>query len=401
MRVWEVEDGKSIPKDLVREQDFILRVRRMQRIGNQTLVINFVLNAIEPLAKNHTAMEAVQKKLQEFANLSHGIYSDMSNGDVFISWENNTDAHTMAHRLIEGILPDQKVDPKQFLLTFSMPQDYTILRERSNLYIEVVRTSGSVGLLDNEHAVATAQGQLTAKNVDQIEHLLGEIDVRPYGRTQSIYKNTAGAWQVVGEEYFISFEDLRRERFPKLQFASSEHFFLALCGILDQRLLVMLTNNYDSIGGRPINLNLAVNSIVSSVFAQFVRRVPREHRGLIGFELHRGDLFQDFSLTLSAIEVLKREGFRVALDGITPDMLNHIDLSLFPVDAIKINVSKDRAFQLTTPDIRKGLSRISNDKIIFFRCDSDKSLNAGLELGVKTFQGWLIDDLASKKKTSP
>jgi hypothetical protein len=62
------------------------------------------------------------------------------------------------------------------------------------------------------------------------------------------------------------------------------------------------------------------------------------------------------------------------------------------VDFIKINVSKDRTDQLIDPKIRKALAQLPPNKLIFFRCDSEKALNTGLDLGVSLFQGWLIDD---------
>jgi EAL domain-containing protein (putative c-di-GMP-specific phosphodiesterase class I) len=396
MRVWEVGNNKEIPTDLVREQDFILRVRRMQRTPTPCLVLNFVLNAVSPLANNHTVFETVQKKLQEFAQAAKGAFFEMSNGDVFIVWEGVNDVISLSNRIVDAILPEHSAERAQFLLAFHMPQDYGALRERANYYVEVVRAAATVSgdIIDK---VEDAEGRLTAKSVDQIEHLLGEINLRPYGRTQNIYRKTSGAWEAIGEEYFVSFNDLRRERFPKLEIVRSDHFFMALCGLIDQRLLSMLTTSYEMIQGRRINLNLSVSSIVGSVFAHFVRRVPREQRHLIGFELHRGDLLQDFSLTLNTIEVLKREGFHVALDSITPDMVRYLDINAFNVDAIKVNVSEDRALQLLDPKIRQSFDRLPAEKLIFFRCDSERALATGNELGVKMFQGWLIDDLASKK----
>src|ERR1700744_353587 len=105
MRVWEFEDNKAIPSDLVREQDFILRVRRLQRLGTPHLVVNLVLNAIEPLARSRRALEAVQKGVQEFAKLTNAIYAEMSNGDVFLTYEKVADANMLAEKLISVMLP--------------------------------------------------------------------------------------------------------------------------------------------------------------------------------------------------------------------------------------------------------------------------------------------------------
>jgi EAL domain-containing protein (putative c-di-GMP-specific phosphodiesterase class I) len=403
MRVWEFEDNKAIPSDLVLEQDFILRVRRLHRLGTAHLVLNLVLSAIEPIAKSRRAIEAVQERLKEFAKVTNGVYAEMSNGDAFLVWEETADAQLISSRILNAVVPDAATmkDSSKFLLTYHLPKDYAALRERANHYVEVVRsaaTFGSEGPPADALKSEAARGPLTAWSLDQIGKLLGDIDLRRYGRTQPVYKRVGDSWTPVLEEYFISFGDLRRERFPHLEM-TDEHLFLALCETLDQRLLAVLTDQYETIAERQLNLNISVATIMGSVFAQFARRIPREKRGLIGFELHRGDLLQDFSLTLNALEVLRREGFRTALDSITPDLVDYINLKNFKVDYIKINVSKDRAAQLADPAIRKSLAQIPSNKMIFFRCDNEIALAAGVELGVNLFQGWLIDDAAAQKKT--
>jgi EAL domain-containing protein (putative c-di-GMP-specific phosphodiesterase class I) len=402
MRIWEFEDNKAITSDLVREQDFIMRVRRLNRAGTPYLIINLVLNAIEPLQGQRASLEAAQQRLQEFGKITGGLYAEMSNGDVFLAWEENSGTHALPARLITALLPESTTaeDTGKFLLIFHLPSDYTPLRERINHYIETAQAAATLVSSGPEQALKSAvAGPLTAWSVDQIEKLLNEIDLRRYVRTQPIYQyGVDGGWTPLIEEYFVSFEDLKRERFPKLEIAAPEHLFLELCQALDRRLLADLTQRFDSVAGRRIHLNLSVTSIMNPSFAQFCFSVPKNQRGLIGFELHRGDLLQDFSATLNAMMALHREGFKVAIDAVTPDVVNYLNLAAFEADYIKINVSKERAEQLADPAIRQGLAHIPKEKLIFFRCDSEKALAAGLELGVSLFQGWLIDDAARIKR---
>lgn len=396
MRIWEFEDKKEAPSDLVREQDFILRVRRMQRAGLPCLVLNFILTAIDRLAKNTKLMELAQKKLKAYAMVTKGTYYEMSNGDIFLVWENPGEARLMADRAIEAALEEYKADTNAFLLIYRMPENYALLRERTNVYVEDVRTRIAVNGLPDK--VEESGGRLTAKSVDQIEHLLSDMDIRHYGRTQNIYRDDRGVWTPIAEEYFISFEELRRERFPKVEVAQSEHLFFAICSLLDQKLLGAVTAEYETIAGRTVNFNLSISSIMGNLFTQFVRAVPRGQRNLIGFELHCGDLLQDFSLTLGAIDVLRHEGFRVIIDSIIPNVLTCLDLGKFAVDGYKINVSKDRTPLLTDPLVRKKIELLPPQKIIFIHCDNDRALAVGREIGVSTYQGWLIDDLAKKSK---
>ena len=396
MRIWEIDDSKPMPSDLVREQDFILRLRRLQRLGAPHLIVNLILTAAPELHKNPRARDAVGDRLKDFARITGGAASEMSNGDLFIIWEETGDAQLLAARLASVVRPDAKpgeADP-DFIKIYHLPDDYTALRERANAYVEIVRAAAS-GAATSVQALKSqaANGPLTAWSVDQIGQVLPDIDLGRYARTQPIYRYQAdGGWSPVAEEYFVGFEDLRRDLFPKVDLITPEHLFLALCEKLDQRLLEGLTLDPKPILGRPMHLNVAVNTVAGTAFAQFAKAVPHDKRHLITLELHRGDLLQDFTRTLGAIEVLKQEGFRVAFDSVTPDMAPYIDLAAFAVDLIKINVSRDRAALLREPKILQALSRIPAARLAFFRCDNEQALTAGLALGVGLFQGWLIDD---------
>lgn len=401
MRVWEFEDNRAIPSDLVREQDFILRLRRLQRLGTSHLVINLVLTALQGVIQSRKNLESLQQQLLEFSKITNGYLAEMSNGDVFIVWEETVDANLLASRLFELLSGDKKIalERDKTIIVYHIPKDYGSLRERANFYVEVVRTASQSTTTTPADALKgiSTRGPLTAWGVDQIGKLFGDIDLRSYGRTQPVYLHKdANNWQPIFEEYYISFEDLRRERFPKLDIVTPEHLFLALCEILDQRLLETIIDQPNTLSGRRLNMNLSVASVMGTLFAQFARALPAEQHKNIGFEIHRGDLFQNLSQTISAIEILKNEGFKIALDSVTPDMLSFVDFSLFDVDFIKINVSKDRAEQLLNPEISRNLARLSPEKIVFFRCDSEKSMKIGAENGIKFYQGWLIDDLVSK-----
>lgn len=406
-RVWEIDNSKSVmPLDLVREQDFILRLRRLQRQGTSHFVANLALTAIPAVVKSHAALEGVQNSLKEFVKITNGSYVEMSNGDVFLIWDASKDARALADRLVT-VLPvdvNQSRDTSSFLLTYELPRDYTKLRERSNHYVEVVHAVSNLvsetpaGILKGDNV----RGPLTAWSVDQIGKLLDDIDVRNYARTQPIYRlNEDKTWRAISEEYFISFDDLRRERFPKLDLITPEHLFLALCEMVDQRLLTMLAKSYTTIADRELHINLAIASVIGRVFTQFTHSVPKDKRHLLTFELHRGDIFQDFARTLSAIEILHMEGFKVAIDSVTPDMLPYLNLEAFSFDRIKINVSGDRVALLKNDMVLKSLQQLPPDKLIFFRCDSNQALQLGRDMGIRLFQGWRIDDIVAgeKKKT--
>ena len=388
-RIWEFSDNHAMPTDLVREQDFILRLRRMHRLGTPHFIVNIHISAVAASVHDRTVMEGIERALTTLVTASHGVAMEMSNGDLFLVWDHVSAGQSVLPRLT-ALMPEGKTD---YVQTYTLPADYMVARERANTYVEMVQNHTlppeSIQALHGD----AARGPLTAWSLDQIGKLLGDISLSDYTRIQPIYRrNERGLWLAEREEHFIGFDDLRRDHFPKLDLVASQHLFLALCETLDQRLLLSLYKNHVPFAGQAITLNLSIATVIDSAFARFVVTMPQDQRAQIGFELQRGDLLQDFAQTLDAIKLLKQEGFTVILDGITPDLTPYLDLTAFGADFIKINVARDRTEQLTHPPIRQALARIPVESLIFFRCDSDAAITAGEELGVTLFQGWRIDE---------
>jgi hypothetical protein len=84
MRVWEFNDIRAMPADMVHEQDFIMRLRRLHRQGDQYIIYNIVFEAEAALQSDRTLREDVQKKLEEHSKNLGGVYAPMSNGDAFL-----------------------------------------------------------------------------------------------------------------------------------------------------------------------------------------------------------------------------------------------------------------------------------------------------------------------------
>ncbi len=410
MRIWETEDNKAIPSDLVREQDFTMRIRRLHRLETPHLVVNIELSRMKADDSGRGDLELAQKRLRSFTAETGGTYAEMSNGDPFIIWSGKHDiaalsAGALKTALAMGANPEDSIG---HLFVYRMPEDYQKLRERINHYVEASRAAATRTALargaDETAAQAlqggAARGPLTAWGVNQIERLLEDIDLEQYVRAQPIYGlGRDGVWRMIFEECFLGFNELKQTYFPRMEISAHEHMFLGLCQGLDSRLLARFTRKPELLVGRRLSLNLSVSSVLGPILSAFAHAVPRNGRGNIVFELHRGDLLQDFAMTLNAISVLRHEGFRVALDSITPDMLPYVNLMGLGADYIKINVAGDRASHLNLPQVKEHLAKIPREKLIFFRCESQQALSVGRNLGILMFQGWLVDELVGRKPT--
>jgi len=403
MRTWEFDDNRAAPANLVLEQDFILRIRRLHRLNAPYLVANIKLSEIPEDYSGRGTLEDAQRRLQSIVLAQKGTYAEMTNGDVIIIWSDSTMAKIFPEQLLmvalpSGVAPD---DFEKYVFLYHLPNDYTLLRERANHYVYLSRNAATS--VTDENAPATllqsemSRGPLTAWSTNQIEKLIKEIDLCPFIRSQSIYEYQKDkSWRQMIDEAFVGLAEVRLKYFPHIEISEPKHLFLELCQLLDRSLLETLTLNYDSVSDLTLNMNLSLPTVLGMEFATFTHRVSRTNRARIGFEIHCGDLMQDFAQTLNAIGTLRQEGYKISIDGVTPDMVAYFHFERFDVDYIKINVSKEHAASLKYQSIREEIAKAPREKLIFFHCDTEQALTAGLDLGVTKFQGWLIDDQARK-----
>lgn len=86
----------------------------------------------------------------------------------------------------------------------------------------------------------------------------------------------------------------------------------------------------------------------------------------------------------------------MGIDGITASVLPYINFTrMANIDFFKVNVSKDKWSGMNAPDVLEALRTLPSDKIIFSHCDHDEALQFGQKMGVRAYQGWLIDDVAN------
>lgn len=402
MRVWEVNDAKALSGDMVQEQDFVMRLRVMHRQKTPQLIVNVIFGALENLHTDLALREKLQEQVKEAARSLNGSVHVMTNGECFVSLplQSGQNKDQLIEAITKAALPDgaNDEDAARLIHCYGLPEDYVPARERANYYIEAARAAAQIGAANPAPEIAlqsdSVRGPLTPWALDQIIKLFEEIDIRRYVRSQTIHRQTAEGWRAAGAEYFVAADDLRRERFPRLDVHQPERLFMELCAALDRRLLLQLADAPESLPEGELFLNIAVESILDAPFARFTKAVSAEQRARMTFEINRGDLLLNLTTTLNAIAILRQEGFKLALDALHPLVLSYLNVEKFQADYYKVRVSKDTLEQLGQAEILEHFRRLPPEKIIFYRCDSESALAIGRQLGVTLFQGWLIDDVA-------
>ena len=137
---------------------------------------------------------------------------------------------------------------------------------------------------------------------------------------------------------------------------------------------------------------MSAKTVLSSTFAQFCHVVHGAARSNVTFELNISDVFHNITTFHDAVEILKKEDFRTALEGVVPAMLPLLNLGGLVVDDIKIKAGVDALAMLAQPAVLQSLRQISPEKVIFNRVDNQQALDIGTSLGINKFQGFFIDE---------
>ena len=79
----------------------------------------------------------------------------------------------------------------------------------------------------------------------------------------------------------------------------------------------------------------------------------------------------------------------------TMDLLPYVRLNKLNTEIIKIHLFREHVALLQDDDCVKALRELDINKIVFSRCDHEGAIKIGQTLGVKMYQGWLIDEQAA------
>ena len=105
-----------------------------------------------------------------------------------------------------------------------------------------------------------------------------------------------------------------------------------------------------------------------------------------------------FNIARKEVQAL---GYRVCLDGVTVDSLNHIQREKLGVDLIKVQWNAN----LLEPgqqrqDLTNAVSANGSSRVILCRCDNKAAIDYGQSIGIALFQGRYIDSILNPTITS-
>jgi len=293
--------------------------------------------------------------------------------------------------------PGKGQDP---LVTWhNLDQDFEYLMTQAH---KMVADHGSAGATHpRRHRTSGPMGPqrrgaaLTASVLARVETALSSADLSSHIRRQAVCALVGKANpDPVFTEVFVSIGDLREALIPHVELASNPWLFQHMTQTLDRRVLAMLTRRDDRTLSEGFSINLNVQTILSEDFLRFDDSLSPGSHGTVVLELRSEDIFADLNAFFFARDFVRQRGYRVCIDGLTWRTLPFVDPFRLGVDLVKLMWSDDLPQALKSDDgilTRKAIERGAHGRMILARCDDDKAIRFGQDLGITLFQGRHLD----------
>jgi len=200
----------------------------------------------------------------------------------------------------------------------------------------------------------------------------------------------------VFDELYIHIAHLRQMLKVDVDFFSNRWLFKYLTQILDERMIALIRHNPTRYLDSPISLNLNVETLLSSWFAEFDAMLKPSAKVSIVIEVPVVDVFADITAFMVAKDEVQKLGYRVCLDGLTSRSFTNIDRSKLGFDLIKVQWNADAASDLKTKEnleFAEAVQRNGINRVVLCRCDNKQAVEYGQALGISLFQGRYLDTL--------
>jgi EAL domain-containing protein (putative c-di-GMP-specific phosphodiesterase class I) len=291
--------------------------------------------------------------------------------------------------------------PETFCSWYRLDTDFEALREDAR---EALRIAEQADIDYNRPDPTLGLTPIRADLLARLEQNLAHLDVTNMARRQTVCTMIPGqAPQALFEEIYVSIADLQARATPGVDLLADPWLFQYLTQTLDKRLMATLIRNGVP-ADRPFSINLNVASILSPDFRRFDEIVTPQLRGRLVIELNKLDVFADMGAYLFARDYLHERGFRLCLDGLTHLTLPYYDRARLGFDLIKIHWTPD-SIDDVLPEMMPGLHRIVMEagqaRTILTRCETQRAVEIGQQLGIVMFQGRFIDRAWAARKAAP
>ena len=246
-------------------------------------------------------------------------------------------------------------------------------------------------------AAGIDHGELSASQLAVIENNLRAADVQAAIRRQPVCAVLADTKiRRVFDELYLNITHLRRMIKSDVDFLSNRWLFKYITHILDERMIDLLRSKPERYLDSPISINLNVETLLSSRFAEFDASISPANKVAIVLEIPIIDIFADMAAYTLARNEVQKLGYRVCLDGVTTSSFTSINREKLGLDLVKMQWNADMDADLESEESKALIDAVQatgTNRLILCRCDNKSAVEYGQALGISLYQGRYLDSL--------
>ncbi len=292
-------------------------------------------------------------------------------------------------------------DDSGFVSWFMLETEYDRFLALVKRFVELSDAQSADAAKVKSRSRAARKPPMTAAHLAQLEKTLMSADLAALVRQQAVCAITpTEKAHAVFHELFVSIGDLERLLLPGHSITADRWLFQYLTQTLDKRMMHQVLRDYAG-ADRAFSLNINVGTVLSEEFQKFDKGISATLRGKLVVEFQKIDLFSDMGAYFFARDYLRERGYKICLDGLTHMVLPFIDRAKMGIDLMKVYWSEDIVENIrgkTAQQVRQIIRQAGAGRIILTRCDDDKAVRLGHEMGISLFQGRYVDKMLQAGK---
>lgn len=367
-------------------------VDRIARSSNGWAAVHLHLSKLRPHNRQDGHLRIVQRILEPLIQSYRDQLFLLSNSDIMILCRDSPlgDIQNIVHRLRALFAKDPLTYADQgdgrdhFCSTYDLGRDFAAFQTLAE------RLNAEARRRAQEKRGGQATTRIDPKTLGAVLERMAQADIsRLIRRQAAVDMSDRNAAKVEFHEFYVSIADLQRAVAPQTNLLGDRWLFQHLTQTLDQRMLAMIARLNLQKMPPGISLNLNLSTVHSPGFRGFMRWLGDRARLVVEVQVH--DIMADLERYFEARDILRAQGHRILIDGVTLLTLRLMDITEYDADLIKIHWSPDLAEAEPAAEIAQAFAGIGWERGILGRCDTETAVHWGIGQGFTFLQGRYID----------
>ncbi|MGG5817202.1 hypothetical protein [Falsiroseomonas sp. HW251] len=223
------------------------------------------------------------------------------------------------------------------------------------------------------------------------ERALAQAELEPMTRAQQVCRldPNGDRPETIWEDRRVDWAALAAAVLPGRDLGAAPGLLRRLRRAAEQRLLAGILRPASLLAWKPVGLALSPATIEGAAFARFAESLPAGRAAEVTIGLRAAEMLADPVALPRLAALLRRRGFRVALDEVRAGLLAMLPPERLPVDLLRLAWSP--SLPVDAPPAIEPLAQAAPERIVLTGVDRAAAIAWGWEAGLRLFQGPLVE----------